>query len=84
MDRTNAAYVAFRTHHWINLAQLLLGHNSAARLRGFEEDLGMTGNQFNTLMSIFYVGYLLTQTPSYVPARYPFCGPSENSKATCS
>jgi hypothetical protein len=31
----------------------------------------MTGNQFNTLMSIFYVGYLLTQAPSYVPARYP-------------
>ncbi|KAG2144503.1 MFS general substrate transporter [Suillus clintonianus] len=37
---------------------------AAARLSGFEEDLGMTGNQFNTLMSIFYVGYLLTQTPS--------------------
>ncbi|KAG1817158.1 MFS general substrate transporter [Suillus subaureus] len=37
---------------------------AAARLRGLEEDLGMTGNQFNTLMSIFYVGYLLTQTPS--------------------
>ncbi|KAG2102509.1 MFS general substrate transporter [Suillus discolor] len=37
---------------------------AAARLRGFEEDLGMTGNQFNTLMSIFYVGYLLTQAPS--------------------
>ncbi|KAG2147869.1 MFS general substrate transporter [Suillus bovinus] len=37
---------------------------AAARLRGFEEELGMTGNQFNTVMSIFYVGYLLTQTPS--------------------
>ncbi|KAG1743052.1 MFS general substrate transporter [Suillus lakei] len=37
---------------------------AAARLRGFEEDLGMTGNQFNSLMSIFYVGYLLTQAPS--------------------
>ncbi|KAG2040030.1 MFS general substrate transporter [Suillus americanus] len=37
---------------------------AAARLRGFEEDLGMTGNQFNTLISILYVGYLLTQTPS--------------------
>jgi hypothetical protein len=41
---------------------------SAARLRGYEEDLGMTGNQFNTLTSILYVGYLLTQAPSYVPA----------------
>ncbi|KAG1743054.1 MFS general substrate transporter [Suillus lakei] len=37
---------------------------SAARLRGYEEDLGMTGNQFNTLTSILYVGYLLTQAPS--------------------
>ncbi|KAG2147848.1 MFS general substrate transporter [Suillus bovinus] len=37
---------------------------AAARLRGFEEDLGMTGNQFNTLTSILFVGYLLTQTPS--------------------
>ncbi|KAG1825162.1 MFS general substrate transporter [Suillus variegatus] len=37
---------------------------AAARLRGFEEDLGMTGNQFNTLTSIFFVGYLVTQAPS--------------------
>ncbi|KAG1877330.1 MFS general substrate transporter [Suillus subluteus] len=37
---------------------------SAARLRGFEEDLGMTGYQFNTLLSILYVGYILTQAPS--------------------
>ncbi|KAG1817154.1 MFS general substrate transporter [Suillus subaureus] len=37
---------------------------AAARLHGFEEDLGMTGNQFNTLISILYVGYLLTQAPS--------------------
>ncbi|KAG2147850.1 major facilitator superfamily domain-containing protein [Suillus bovinus] len=37
---------------------------AAARLHGFEEDLGMTGNQFNTTTSILYVGYLLTQVPS--------------------
>ncbi|KAG2122685.1 MFS general substrate transporter [Suillus cothurnatus] len=37
---------------------------AAARLRGFEEDLGMTGNQFNTLISILYVGYLFMQAPS--------------------
>ncbi|KAG1845708.1 major facilitator superfamily domain-containing protein [Suillus subalutaceus] len=37
---------------------------AAARLRGFEEDLGITGNQFNILTSILYVGYLLTQAPS--------------------
>ncbi|KAG1877319.1 MFS general substrate transporter [Suillus subluteus] len=39
---------------------------AAARLHGFEEDLGMTGNQFNTLVSILFVGYLLTQTPSNI------------------
>ncbi|KAG1770228.1 MFS general substrate transporter [Suillus occidentalis] len=37
---------------------------AAARLNGLEEDLGMTGNQFNTLTSVLYVGYLLMQAPS--------------------
>lgn len=37
---------------------------AAARLRGFEEDLNMKGNQFNTLISILYVGYVLMQAPS--------------------
>src|SRR6267154_5604534 len=35
----------------------------------------MTGNQFNTLISIFYVGYILTQAPSYVPAGFPSGAP---------
>ncbi|KAG0699663.1 MFS general substrate transporter [Suillus ampliporus] len=39
---------------------------AVARLRGLEEDLGMTGNQFNTLISIFYMGYVLMQAPSNV------------------
>ena len=30
----------------------------------------MTGNQFNTLISILYVGYGMTQAPSYVPTRF--------------
>ena len=38
---------------------------SAARLRGFEEDLGLTGNQFGTVLSILYVGYITMQVPSY-------------------
>ncbi|KAG2152186.1 sugar transporter [Suillus cothurnatus] len=50
MDRNNAASTA--------------PFASAARLRGFEEDLNMKGNQFNTLISILYVGYLLMQAPS--------------------
>ena len=38
---------------------------SVARLRGFEEDLGLTGNQFATVLSILYVGYVTMQVPSY-------------------
>ncbi|KAH8118286.1 sugar transporter [Phellopilus nigrolimitatus] len=37
---------------------------SAARLRGFEKDLKLEGQQFNTLLSILYVGYIIMQVPS--------------------
>ncbi|KAH8830755.1 major facilitator superfamily domain-containing protein [Flagelloscypha sp. PMI_526] len=37
---------------------------SAARLRGFEEDLNLSGNQFASILSILYVGYLIMQVPS--------------------
>ncbi|KAG1729258.1 major facilitator superfamily domain-containing protein [Suillus lakei] len=37
---------------------------AAARLRGLEEDLGMKGKQFNTLISSLYIGYVFTQIPS--------------------
>ncbi|KIM50595.1 hypothetical protein SCLCIDRAFT_145071 [Scleroderma citrinum Foug A] len=37
---------------------------ASARLKGLEEDLHMTGRQFNTLISIMYVGYVLSQIPS--------------------
>ncbi|KAF9232155.1 MFS general substrate transporter [Melanogaster broomeanus] len=37
---------------------------AAARLRGFEEDLHLEGQQFNTVLSILYVGYILMQIPS--------------------
>ncbi len=42
---------------------LMAGH-SAARLRGFEDDLHLKGQEFNTLLSILYVGYILMQIPS--------------------
>lgn len=41
-------------------------HISAARLRGFEEDLHLEGQQFASLLSILYVGYISMQIPSYV------------------
>lgn len=37
---------------------------SAARLKGFEADLNLKGQEFNTLLSILYVGYILMQIPS--------------------
>jgi len=37
---------------------------AAARLKGFESDLGLVGNQFATLLSILYVGYIIMQVPS--------------------
>ena len=37
---------------------------SQAKLAGLEEDLGMTGTDFNTATSIYFVGYILMQIPS--------------------
>ncbi|KAG7097006.1 hypothetical protein E1B28_004400 [Marasmius oreades] len=39
---------------------------SAARLRGFEEDLGLHGTQFASILSILYVGYIIMQIPSNI------------------
>jgi len=36
----------------------------AARLRGFQTDLGLKGQEFATLLSILYVGYIIMQVPS--------------------
>jgi len=40
--------------------------DSAARLRGFERDLGLKGQEFPTILSILYVGYIIMQIPSSV------------------
>jgi hypothetical protein len=37
---------------------------SAARLGGFEADLDLKGQEFNTLLSVLYIGYILMQIPS--------------------
>jgi MFS family permease len=37
---------------------------AAARLGGLEEDLGLVGNQYQTCVSILFVGYVLMQIPS--------------------
>ena len=38
---------------------------SAARLRGFEEDLGLTVTQFAAIPSVLYTGYISVQVHSY-------------------
>ncbi|KAI0723106.1 MFS general substrate transporter [Earliella scabrosa] len=43
---------------------------SAARLRGFEEDLNLKGREFDTLLSILYVGYIIMQIPSNMFLNY--------------
>ncbi|KAF8741109.1 hypothetical protein AX14_005712 [Amanita brunnescens Koide BX004] len=43
---------------------------AAARLRGFEEDLGLKGQQYATILSTMYFGYLLMQAPSNMFLNY--------------
>ncbi|KAI1482236.1 MFS general substrate transporter [Daldinia eschscholtzii] len=41
-----------------------------ARLAGLEKDLGMTGNDYNKLLSIFYIGYCLFEVPSNLACKW--------------
>ncbi|KAJ7744487.1 MFS general substrate transporter [Mycena maculata] len=43
---------------------------SAARLHGFERDLGLTGTQFASILSVLYVGYIMMQIPSNMFLNY--------------
>ncbi|KZT29316.1 MFS general substrate transporter [Neolentinus lepideus HHB14362 ss-1] len=43
---------------------------SAARLRGFEADLHLKGQEYNTILSILYVGYIIMQIPSNMFLNY--------------
>lgn len=39
---------------------------AAARLKGLEEDLRLTGQEFNTLISVLFIGYGIMQIPSNI------------------
>ncbi|KAF8627182.1 hypothetical protein AX15_004500 [Amanita polypyramis BW_CC] len=43
---------------------------AAARLKGFEADLHLRGQEFATLLSILYVGYIIMQIPSNMFLNY--------------
>ncbi len=41
-----------------------------ARLAGFEEDLGLKGNDYNMVLSVFYVAYAVCEMPSVMLCKY--------------
>lgn len=41
-----------------------LSQIATARLGNFEKDIGLVGTQYNTVISVFFVGYILTQVPT--------------------
>ncbi|OQU93944.1 hypothetical protein CLAIMM_00378 [Cladophialophora immunda] len=41
-----------------------------ARLAGLEKDLGMSGNDFNILLTIFWVVYIVVEVPALVACKY--------------
>jgi len=43
---------------------------AAARLQGLEEDLNLTGTQYQTGLSILFVGYIIAQVPSNMVLNY--------------
>ncbi|TFK72611.1 MFS general substrate transporter [Pluteus cervinus] len=43
---------------------------AVARLAGLEKDLGLKGNQYSTVLSIFIVGYILMMVPSNLFLNY--------------
>jgi hypothetical protein len=57
---------SFRVVRTNVVVQIDRNNAAAARLRGFEQDLGLKGQEFATLLSILYVGYILMQVPRYV------------------
>ncbi|KAL6825319.1 major facilitator superfamily domain-containing protein [Trichoderma camerunense] len=41
-----------------------------ARLAGFEKDLGLTGYDYNTVLSIFYISYIILEIPSNILCKW--------------
>ncbi|KJK67131.1 Major Facilitator Superfamily protein [Aspergillus parasiticus SU-1] len=41
-----------------------------AKLAGLEEDLGLTGYEYNTLLSVFYISYIIFEIPSNIACKW--------------
>ncbi|ORY63459.1 major facilitator superfamily domain-containing protein [Pseudomassariella vexata] len=48
----------------IRMMPLMINNIATARLGSLEEDIGLVDTQYNTVISIFFVGYILTQIPT--------------------
>lgn len=46
---------------------ILLGN---ARLAGLEKDLGLEGNDYNAVLSVFYISYILFEIPSNIVCKW--------------
>jgi hypothetical protein len=51
---------------YIDDAQAFDNDPGNARLAGFEKDLGLKGYDYNTVLSIFYISYILFEIPATV------------------
>lgn len=47
-----------------------LTHAGNAKIAGFEKDLGLTGYDYNALLSIFYISYIVFEIPSNIACKY--------------
>ncbi|SPO07760.1 related to MFS nicotinic acid transporter Tna1 [Cephalotrichum gorgonifer] len=52
------------------LAYLDRGNIGNARLAGLEEDLNMTGDQYNIALTIFFVSYIVFEVPANMALKY--------------
>ena len=41
-----------------------------ARLAGFEKDLGLTGYDYNVVLSVFYISYIIFEIPSNILCKW--------------
>jgi hypothetical protein len=67
IDRANiGAYIAY--HHY--LAQLITVEIGNAKLAGFEKDLGLEGLDYNIVLSVFFVSYIVFEIPSNLMCKW--------------
>lgn len=61
IDRSNIGSHLFPNHQLVKSNMHRLGN---ARLANFEEDLGLQGNDYNLVLSVFYISYALFEIPA--------------------